>query len=194
MRPGYLALAACAAALVWIGTDRNLPGGYFVSEMVRHMTLVAVVAPLAAIGLPPLGWRPGVVFGVLAEFLVVWSWHLPFLHGLACTEPLAKVTEWATFLAAGWLVWAGALSSREPLAGAAGLFLTSMHMSLLGVLLILAPIDLYSAGCALCTGVEGQQFGGILMLLIGTPVYLAGALWLTARALGENRMTKGRSI
>jgi putative membrane protein len=60
-----------------------------------------------------------------------------------------------------------------------------MHMTLLGALLILAPRDLYAAICGTAPDLTGQQAGGMLMLAIGTPVYLLGGLLLTGRALAE---------
>ena len=60
-----------------------------------------------------------------------------------------------------------------------------MHMTLLGALLILAPSDLYAALCGRAADLTGQQVGGLLMLAIGTPIYLGVGLALTARALRE---------
>jgi putative membrane protein len=46
-----------------------------------------------------------------------------------------------------------------------------------------APADLYAAFCGTPPDLFGQQLGGLLMLGIGTPIYLGGGLWLTALAL-----------
>lgn len=176
--------AAVLLAGVWLLPLQQLVGGHFPAHMVRHMTLVALAAPLLALALPALA-APSVLAGAVIEFLVVWAWHLPALHGLACTDPVARVAEQAMFLAAGWTVWAGALRTDAPLAGAGGLLLTSMHMTLLGALLTLAPVDLYAAACGRPVDLVGQQVGGLLMLAIGTPVYLMGGLLLAARALAH---------
>lgn len=69
------------------------------------------------------------------------------------------------------------------LAAAGGLLPTSMHMTLLGALLTLAPAPIHAGTCAGCGSLAGQQTGGMLMLAIGTPVYLLGGLWLVSRAL-----------
>jgi putative membrane protein len=58
-----------------------------------------------------------------------------------------------------------------------------MHMTLLGALLILAPRDLYAEVCGLPPSLSGQQLGGMVMLAVGTPVYLLAGLALVARAL-----------
>ena len=53
--------------------------------------------------------------------------------------------------------------------------MTSIHMTLLGALLSLAPRPLYGEGDVTC--------GGILMLIVGAAVYLAGGIVLVARLL-----------
>ncbi|MEC7760896.1 MAG: cytochrome c oxidase assembly protein [Pseudomonadota bacterium] len=161
----------------------------FPVHMLRHMGLVALAAPLLVIGLPALAKRLAILplLAAALEFVVVWGWHLPGAHGLGRTEALGFVAEQSSFLAVGVLVWAGCLHAGHPLAGAGGLLLTSMHMTLLGALLTLAPRDLYADICGTAPDLAGQQAGGILMLAIGTPVYLVAGLALTARALAEER-------
>lgn len=185
--PLGLALAGIAAALIFVLAPPL--GRHFAATMTAHMLLVAVVAPLLVTGLPASGWRPGVLIGVVAELAVVWGWHLPELHAAQSASPVVAMLAQATFLAAGWLVWVGALSARDPLVGAMGLFLTSMHMTLLGALLILSPRDLYGHACTGCGGLADQQIGGMIMIGVGTPVYLVAALWLAHRALTPE--TKG---
>lgn len=176
--------AAIILALLYLPPWRGMLGD-FPAHMLRHMGLVAVAAPLLVLALPRLAQRAAipVVPAAFAEFIVVWAWHLPQLHGAAQTGALALVVDQAAFLGAGWAVWAGALTAREPLAGAGGLFLTSMHMTLLGALLILAPGDLYAQICGRAPDLSGQQWGGMIMLAVGTPVYLVGGLVLTARTI-----------
>lgn len=186
MRRGFFLAGLAALALVWAAPLEAWLGAFPV-HMLRHMTLVAIAAPLLALGLGP-ALAPFAVQPVLAaavEFAVVWAWHLPAVHGAAYLTGAGFAAEQAMFLAAGLLVWAGALSARQPLAGALGLLLTSMHMTLLGALLILAPRDLYAAICGYPPDLAGQQTGGLLMLAIGTPAYLLGGLWLVRRAIGD---------
>lgn len=159
-------------------------GAAFPVHMLRHMGLVAVAAPLLAIGLP---WLRGAfavpaLIGAVVEFVVVWAWHLPGLHAAAQTTGLGFFIEQAMFLLAGLMIWGGALAAH-PLIGAGAMLLTTMHMTLLGALLTLAPRDLYAAICGRAPNLDGQQVGGLLMLGIGTPVYLFAGLILMARAL-----------
>ncbi|TNY30777.1 cytochrome c oxidase assembly protein [Pelagovum pacificum] len=177
-------------AMVWLlPMETWWPG--FPVHMIRHMALVAIVAPLLVLGLPKVSALLAIapLMAAVLEFAVVWGWHLPRLHGAARTENAAFVAEQASFLVVGLLVWAGCLRATHPLAGAGGLLLTSMHMTLLGALLILAPRDLYYAFCGTEPNVSAQQFGGMIMLAVGTPVYLVAGLWLTSRALSEEEAT-----
>lgn len=159
--------------------------GMFPAHMLRHMGLVALAAPLMVLALPEMSRRasPPVVLGAFAEFTVVWIWHLPALHHAAQDHLTIRLTEQAMFLIAGWAVWASALTAREPLLGAGGLFLTSLHMTMLGALLILAPVDLYAGSHGHAANLAGQQLGGMLMLAIGTPIYLLGGLMLSRQTL-----------
>ncbi|MEZ5776938.1 MAG: cytochrome c oxidase assembly protein [Paracoccaceae bacterium] len=186
---GIIGLALLAA--LWAAAQEHWLGWAFPVHMLRHMTLVAVVSPLLVLGFPGLAERIAFppIAGAALEFVAVWAWHLPGMHGLAYTSPAGFALEQASFLVAGLLVWAGALRAEHPLAGAGALLLTSMHMTLLGALLILAPRDLYAAICGLTPNLTAQQFGGLLMLAIGTPIYLIGGLWLVARSLRGHEET-----
>ncbi len=183
MRAAGIAGLAVLAALWFVPLAASAPE--FPVHMIRHMGLVAVVAPLLALGfsrqLAPLAISP--LIAAVIEFAVVWAWHLPQLHAAARLSGLAFAVEQAAFLGAGLLVWVGAFGARQPLAGAGGLLLTSMHMTLLGAMLVLAPRDLYAELCGTAPDLSGQQIGGLLMLGIGTPVYLAGGLWLVRRTV-----------
>ena len=183
MRALGLAGLAVLAALWLLPLEAAAPA--FPAHMLRHMGLVAIAAPLLALGFPRelrvLALSP--LAAAVVEFVVVWGWHLPATHAAARLSGLAFVAEQAMFLGAGLLVWVGAFGARQPLAGAGGLLLTSMHMTLLGAILVLAPRDLYAELCGTAPNLPGQQVGGLLMLGIGTPVYLAGGLWLVRRAL-----------
>ncbi|PZX56289.1 cytochrome c oxidase assembly protein [Cereibacter changlensis] len=184
MRAAALTVAVLALALAWVAPlERWL--GAFPAHMLGHMTLVAVAAPALVLAFPQGFARLGVpvLAGAVLEFLIVWGWHLPALHGAARLALPWHLAEQALFLAGGLAVWAGALRAAEPLAGAGALLLTSMHMTLLGALLVLAGKDLYAEICGTPPSLPGQQLGGLLMLGIGTPIYLFGGLWLTASAL-----------
>ncbi|EYD75285.1 putative protein-signal peptide and transmembrane prediction [Rubellimicrobium mesophilum DSM 19309] len=186
MRRWAALLAALALALAWAA-----PLGAwlapFPAHMLSHMTLVAVAAPLLVLAFPAQFDRLHVpaLAGAVAEFLIVWGWHLPALHGAARLQTSWHLAEQALFLLGGLAVWAGALRAHEPLAGAGALLLTSMHMTFLGALLVLSNADLYAAFCGTPPDLFGQRLGGLLMLGIGTPIYLLAGLWLTGLSLRE---------
>ncbi len=193
-----LGLAVLAGA--WIGPLPALAGHAFTAHMTMHVAVVAVSAPLLAVGLAgtrldPARLLPGLATPVAAsvlELLVVWGWHAPLLHQAARSLPHALAWEQAMFLAAGLLVWSSAFGGRPERraaragAGIAALLLTSMHMTLLGALLTLAPRPLYAHhahGFAGLSPLEDQQIGGVVMLAFGGLSYLIGGLVLLARML-----------
>ena len=200
MSPVALAGGVALLVVIWLGPLLRIWRESFAAGMVAHMGVVALAAPLIAIGLRDVRWlRPSaslaVALPVIASFfelIVVWSWHTPVMRRLADVSLVATVAEQTTFLAAGLLLWCTSLAPpddrKQVAAGAFALLLTSMHMTLLGALLSLSQRPLYGAGEVTCFGIrldatQDQQLGGIVMLLVGAVVYLAGGLFLTAQLL-----------
>ena len=191
---GLLLLAVLGAVLV-----ASFGGGSFTVHMVVHMGIVAVAAPLIACGKPGtrLDAFPGVarmtpMLASFVELVSVWFWHLPALRMVADASFALSLIEQASFLAAGVLLWRVCFRPGEGrLAGAAGLLFTSMHMTLLGVLLALAPRPLYGEGDVSCFGFSlsaaaHQQIGGVVMLMVGACAYLVGGIVLLAGLLRED--------
>ena len=218
-------------AVIWAGPLLDAWRSSFAAHMLAHMGVVALAAPLIAVGLssgtpllrprfarPPAPprregeassderrWKERVVdastllpalplIASLLELVVVWAWHAPALRTLAENSTVAAVIEQASFLAAGLFLWlacigAGASGSmRQNMAGAFGLLLTSIHMTLLGALLALSPRPLYGLNTVTCFGLkldpqQDQVLGGVIMLSIGAAVYLAGGVLLFRRAI-----------
>ena len=155
------------------------------------MLVVGLAAPLLAAGIAPFigGHRWPLALPIaasLADLVIVWLWHTPALHDASRAGGPALVLEQASFALVAVLVWLVALSGA-PLAGALSLFFTSMHMTLLGALLSLAPRTIYAGhhhgGAFGLSPLQDQQAGGAIMLAVGAIVYLAGGLMLAARAL-----------
>ena len=166
-----------------------------VGHMAGHMIAVAIAAPFLAYGIagtrvdPAQRW-PNVVTPLgmsLLELVVVWLWHLPALRMRADLQTGALLLEQASFLVAGLLLWSAVLGTRgggasdRRAAGVAALLLTSMHMTLLGALIGLAPRPLYPM-MAMHPGIHGlnpledQQLGGVVMLPVGAASYFLGGL------------------
>lgn len=170
-------LGAALLAAIWLVPLAALLG-LFPAHMLRHAVVVAVVPAFVAPQLPARG-APPVLLAAAVEFALAWGWHLPVPHLLTLVSPAWFALEQGTLLLGGLAVWWSACVAR-PLGGAAALLATSMHMTMLGALLLLAGRELY-AYCDLAS----QQAGAMLMLAIVTPAYVAGGLLLARRALEE---------
>lgn len=198
-------LAAASLAVVWGGAAALVAAGPFSAHMVAHVTVMSLAAPLLAAALagsaadPTRRW-PALAAplpAMLAEFVVVWGWHLPLLHGWARVSAPAYAAEQASFLLVGLALWLSVLGGGgrdarpRRAAGVVALLMTSMHMTLLGVLITLAPRGLYHpAGAAV---LADQQIAGMVMLFGGATSYLAGGLWLVHRLLQEPRKEPGHA-
>jgi putative membrane protein len=193
-----LGLATLAA--VWLGPLPAMADRLFVGHMAMHVLVVAVAAPLLAIGLAggrmDLSSRIPILFSpILAsviELFVVWAWHMPALHHAARTSQAAQLLEQGSYLFVGLLVWLaafGGVRHQRALAGIAGLLLTSMHMTLLGVLLTMAnrPLFEHAGSLSGLSPLEDQHLGGVIMLAFGGTSYLIGGLYLLGGLLQDKR-------
>lgn len=183
----------------------------FAAHMSVHMGVVALAAPLLAIGISGTRWDPTTrrqwispIPVSLLELVVVWTWHAPAMRAMAENSVAATVLEQAMFLSAGLLLWLSCLgrgetdTSSRGAAGVIALLFTSMHMTLLGVLLALAPRPLYGVTEVTCFGTTlpaqgDQQLGGVIMLMVGAAAYLVGGLALAGRLLAVAPDAKGAS-
>jgi putative membrane protein len=173
-------------------------GHTMTSHMVAHMTAIAIAAPLLASGIagtrldPAVHW-PQLISPLpmsLLELLVVWGWHVPTARAFAAESITGLALEQAMFAAAGLLLWSACLRARAT--GVIALLLTTMHMTLLGALITLAPRTLFDThgftgfGMTL-SPLADQQLSGVIMLLIGGCSYLLGGLALLFRLLRNDR-------
>ena len=204
-----LASGLVLLAAVWLGPLPGLARHAFFGHMLMHMGVVAVAAPLLALGIAggrldfarrfPRLFAP--IQASVVELVIVWAWHAPALHHAARHDFSAFFLEQAMFFFAGVFVWlsavGGDLSSRasRSAAGVLALLLTAMHMTLLGALLALSPRPLYThmEGFSGLTAIDDQHLGGAIMLLIGGVSYLLGGLWLTVRLLRASRLEPAES-
>ncbi|WP_294238499.1 cytochrome c oxidase assembly protein [uncultured Sphingomonas sp.] len=184
MKRGALTVGLALLPLGWA-----LSGWGMTGHMVAHMIAVAVAAPCLAIGVQGTRFDPAErwprlatpLAAALVEAVIVWGWHVPALRRLADHMPLWLAVEQASFLAAGLLLWAAVLAPRHHAAGVAALLVTSMHMTLLGALIGLAPRPLYTHHGT--EALADQQLAGVVMLLVGGIAYLCGGLAMLGRLL-----------
>lgn len=204
MRPWPFAAGIAALALAWIGPLPALAAHLFAAHMIMHVAVIAVAAPLLAVTIAggrfdPVRFVPKIFSPVPAsvmEFAIVWIWHAPALHQLARHDAFMRVLEQGSFLVAGLFVWLAALGGsniqrrERAVASVSGLLLTSMHMTLLGVLLAVSGRALYAHDGALPFGLNAlkdQHVGGVIMLSVGGAAYLLGALYRVSELLKEER-------
>lgn len=187
-------------ALAWAGPLPGLAAHSFSAHMTMHMAVVAVGAPLVALGVAgsardPVSrwpaWFSAIPASIL-ELAVVWSWHAPALHHAARQGGWVLAIEQLSFLLVGVVLWLSAAAGHprdaptRRAAGVAGLLFTSTHMTLLGALFALTPRPLYAHAAHAAGGLsplDDQHLGGAIMLLVGGASYLAGGLWLARHVL-----------
>jgi putative membrane protein len=195
----FLGLLILASA--WLGPLPVMARGAFFAHMTLHMAVVAVAAPLLALGLSGGRFDPAQkaprlfapIQASIAELVIVWAWHTPALHHAARQHTTMFIAEQGMFFVAGVWLWASAVGGDNlhfrprSAAGIVGLLLTAMHMTLLGALLALAPRALYTHANDIkgLTALDDQHFGGAIMLIVGGVSYLLGGLLLTVRLLRE---------
>jgi len=204
MKLALFSAGVLALALAWLGPLASLAPGPFSAHMMMHMGVVALAAPLLALGLGATRYDPVARFprvfapipASIVELIAVWGWHAPALHHFARHTALGLALEQATFLLSGLWVWLAAFGGAGPARaeraaqGGVALLLTSMHMTLLGALLALPPRALYAAHAhaghahdSALGPLEDQHLGGAIMLTAGGIAYLAGGLALAIEIL-----------
>ena len=187
------ALAGGAAlTAAWLGPLPPLAADLFAAYSAAHVAVICVVTPLLAVAVAgsrfdpvkrwPRGFSP--LAAALIEMLVVWGWHAPAIFALREASALAALQQ-ASFAAAGLVLWLSVLGgdgeTRYERAGVGiiALLLTSMHMTLLGVLaMISAP--LFSGAVDVAASMEDQRLGGLLILAGAGIIYLIAGLVLLA--------------
>ncbi len=152
-RRAAIGLGVMVLATAWLPILRGWLGGGFAAHMTAHMLVVAVAAPLLALGvsgtrLDPVvraPWLGAAIPASLVELVAVSAWHAPALHHAARHRLDVYAAEQASFLSpacgCGSAVLGGGPSGRLARAGASvvALLLTFAHMTLLGALLSLSP-------------------------------------------------------
>jgi putative membrane protein len=126
--------------------------------------------------------------------IAIWTWHVPGVFEAVLERGVLHYAQHASFFFTGLLFWWTVLprgEARENLGSSVmHLFLTSMHTSLLGVLLLFSPRLWYPANTGLSdlwgfSPLEDQQLAGLVMwipagLIYGGAALLVAGLWILA--------------
>lgn len=191
---GPILVGAWVLALAGLATVPMLDVGPLSLQMLQHLVVMNVIAPILALALPPIGMerRGAVLLPAILQLIVLWAWHLPVIQQLAAGSSAAQLGLTAMLAGAALWFWQAVIdAARADGWGALGaLLITGKLACLLGALLIFAPRDLYSLpGLALALCVTGpssladQQLSGLLMV-VGCPLsYLVVGVALAARML-----------
>nr|AGU11150.1 Cytochrome c oxidase caa3 assembly factor [uncultured organism] len=190
----------------------------FTAHMIEHEILMAVSAPLLVLSRPLamlLFALPGDARRALARFwasmagghcrvwlrsgglatilhgAVLWLWHVPSVFDAAVLhDGLHRLQHLSFFLSALWFWWTILWFSSR---GAATwhLFVTMMHMSVLGALMALSPRVLYTVQTTAArhyglTPLEDQQLAGVLMWVPAGSVYAGAAMTMAALAIAQS--------
>lgn len=129
----------------------------------------------------------------LLHAIAVWVWHLPQAFEFALQDATVHAFQHLSFLFSAALFWHAVLmpapKKNEALSAMLWIFLTCVHMSLLGALLLFSvrgwyPTYTVASGSAMA--LYDQRLGGIIMWVPGSLAYLL-ATALTMRQLLDAR-------
>ena len=121
----------------------------------------------------------------LLHGMAIWAWHAPALFDAAVESmPLHRLQHLSLFATATMFWWSIIWKMNRGLA-AWYLFLTMLHMSILGALIALSPrvryaVQTRTAGDWGLSSLEDQQMAGLVMWVPAGVIYAAAALALTA--------------
>lgn len=207
---GWFVLAvALVSPLHWMGEH------LFSAHMIEHEIVMAVAAPLLACARPlaammwalpkplragaglvvqarPVGvaWRAVTrpVNATLVHGAAIWLWHAPAIFDAAVEHVALHRLQHLSFLLTGLVFWWSLFRRAEQGAAVGHLFVTMLHMSILGALIALAPHVLYiQTADALAYGLtplQDQQLAGLVMWVPAGTIYAGAALvfaalWIT---------------
>lgn len=184
----------------------------FTFHMIEHELVMAVAAPLIVLARPSavLLWglprlvrrRVGRMLassmarrtwtllsnGTVATLLhgvAIWAWHAPVLFDAAIESTPLHRLQHLFFFASAILFWWPVIWKTNRGLAAWHLFLTMLHMSILGALIALSPNALYivqtrSSEAWGLSPLEDQQMAGLVMWVPAGVIYAVVALALTA--------------
>lgn len=191
---GPILAGAGVLAMAGLATVPMLDVGPLSLQMLQHLVVMNVLAPILALALPRarMKRRGAVLLPALLQVIVLWAWHAPVVQQLTAASAAAQVGLTAMLAGAALWFWQAVTDAARADGWSApgALLITGKLACLLGALLIFAPRDLYSLPgltLALCvtgpSSLDDQQLAGLLMV-VGCPLsYLVVGVALAARML-----------
>jgi putative membrane protein len=202
----FVLAAALLSPLHWLGAH------LFTAHMIEHELVMAAAAPLLALARPigaflwalPLAlrqrlgqvgqwrwlrstWRAltSPVPATTWHGAVIWFWHAPVLFDDALAHVVVHRLQHLSFLVSALAFWWALVRRAERGAAVLHLFVTMVHTTILGALLVLVPRVLYPGQTALApqwhlTPLEDQQLAGLVMWVPAGTVYAGAALVFAA--------------
>jgi putative membrane protein len=210
---GWLTLVgALLSPLHWLGEH------LFTFHMIEHEIVMTVSAPLLVLARPvgrllwafprrirlAIGrrmgsrsmrlaweWLSGARNATILHGIAIWAWHAPIAFDAAVTDVTIHRLQHLSFLATAILFWWSVVRSTDRGLAAWHLFVTMLHMSILGALMALAPRVLYIAQTATApewglTPLEDQQLAGIVMWVPAGTIYAGAAIALFAMWIAKS--------
>jgi putative membrane protein len=165
------------------------------AHMVQHIILVGIAPPLLVAGGLRIPGSRALLLPALGYTAAIWAWHIPAWYEAALLSATLHVAMLATLLGVGLWFWGAVLRAR--LEALPTLLLMLMQTGMLGALLTFAKAPLYplvAAGAAALgrAPLADQQLAGLLMWVPMALIFLAAALWQTARALAPSAAQAAR--
>ena len=193
----------------------------FSVHMAQHLLLVLVAAPLIAVSnahlvylrLFPLRGRrwigravagiPGVkaarsqagAWIACAAFVgSLWFWHAPATYDWAIANNWGHASEHLVLLATSTAFWRVVVTSGERRLSPGMMILmvslVGIQGSFLAALITFAPRHLYAAYAA--NSIDDQAFGGVLMCIPASFLYLGSTIWALSRMLTGEKLRVAR--
>ncbi|RXT20746.1 hypothetical protein B5U98_18210 [Bosea sp. Tri-39] len=190
---GPITIGAAVLAVSGLITVSVVELGPLSLQMLQHLALMNVAAPLVALGLSKRGRLASTALlpAGFVQLLALWAWHAPAVQQLAASSGASQFGLMSVLAGAAVWFWSALIAASEWRALIA-LLLTGKLACLLGALLIFAPRDLYNLDglvLALCTtgpsSLADQQLAGLLMITACPLSYLITGIALVARMIGR---------
>lgn len=190
---GPILIGAAVLAVSGLITASLVELGPLSLQMLQHLALMNIVAPLVALGLSRRGLcaPTSLLCAGFVQLVALWAWHAPAVQHLAASSSAAQVALMSVLAGAAIWFWS-ALTVASEWRTLIALLLTGKLACLLGALLIFAPRDLYNLDglvLALCatgpSSLADQQLAGLLMITACPLSYLVTGVALAARMLAR---------